>query len=284
MFRRRTTFSFPNFLHFHHLMGLTQDHCATYKCQVHDLTALMCNQDLLTHFRRDITGQYQLMDSNHYQIDEEFPEMPMEESFDAKRFLRIYEVQYQIVTKLCTAGIQVDMNALNDTQRERHQFVMSQLVKDRPSPHQMNAIVDRVLKACHEGDIIDVMGYRGTGYNLVTEKRDWHENGTHLVEVKCSKTIGPYGCHLPEDGWHWVSLYGTDFYEKCDLWGCQLPTNTMYRMVDRAQEFKTDDNKLFSWLEKHQLLNIGGFEVIGRVLDQDATHATLCMDRHPIVL
>ena len=53
-------------------------------------------------------------------------------------------------------------------------------------------------------------------------------------------------------------------------------------IVDRNQDGETNGNQLFSWLEKQHLLNIDGFEVIGKIVDAEQA-AQSCVER-PIVL
>jgi hypothetical protein len=150
---------------------------------------------------------------------------------------------------------------LNREVEERYESALSNANK-RLTPNELAFMVKSVLDSCEEGDLIDVSGYRGTGYYFVAENK---------VLIK---TLGQFGCHLPPEAWHTVNKNSCDYYEKADIWGCYLPVGTQLHIPSTGKRMVVGahDKILYSWLIRSETLEIDGQDnqIKGEIWDMNS--------------
>lgn len=135
----------------------------------------------------------------------------------------------------------------------------------RKTPDQIHQLLAEIKRLVEPGDIIDIAGYRGSGYYLVVAN-------DRTQGFVTEKTVGQYGCYLPPTAWPYVAQYGPEFFESADVWACYLPIETSVCLPDdqseqiSVTEHATSENEfMFSWLYQSETIEINGNSYTGEV-------------------
>ena len=147
-----------------------------------------------------------------------------------------------------TSGNEFDLLESEQQRLEEQSQVAFSLALQRKNPVSMAIMFQKVKSTAKAGDIIDICGYRGTGYYFVISNDDGH--------LVTRKTFGQYGCFLPSEAWQFIEQHGYEFFEHVDVWSCQLPPDV--RLANIETNAEVNDEYLISWLRQDNLIEING--------------------------
>ncbi|KAI3656444.1 hypothetical protein MP638_006291 [Amoeboaphelidium occidentale] len=261
------------------------------ECRVFNLSKFMDNQNLLQTYLQDMVNSNRRSSGpsvplNMLEALESYPSIPLSvETLDFRTLQECYDQQSQLVelAVLMAGRIRLQPNTdenapdndlrawrrlynqvMNDRSsnitftrdgNENYELALS-MANSRASLDEINSMIKNVLENAKEGDIIDICGYRGTGYYYVLE------NNPSQGIFRAVKTKGQYGCHLPAAAWPLIEEHGVNYFKSADVWACYIPSGKLVEVKDaRAIHVsESDDQYIVSWLVTSNRLSINGSE------------------------
>jgi hypothetical protein len=266
------------------------------KTKIFDLSRLFDNQNLLEHnlddlLRRDGPGQtVPALSESVLSSFMRYGTIPDAEFLDFRELSEIFKQQSDLVDLALLIGnsehqqtllganeqvrsdenlrawrvlydqiLSADTNRARDYNLYQRASAISR-ANSRLSVDDLNKLIENVLKNVKEGDIIDISGYRGTGYYYVLQNS---KQG-----FKAIKTKGEFGCHLPQEAWTMIQLHGVEFFEAADVWACVLPKSTFVTSSKISFTCSEGYEFLFSWLASKETMTIDGQSYKGEIIPQ----------------